>query len=78
MIKIRSVDNGPGIAPEFHHRTSERFFRVDPGRSREAEGQVWFAIVKDLVEKMAGRVWVECPERAGSIFCMTFAREIAS
>ncbi|HAZ12825.1 MAG: hypothetical protein A2X86_04025 [Bdellovibrionales bacterium GWA2_49_15] len=76
MVKIEVVDTGPGIAPEFHHRIFERFFRIDAGRSREAGGTgLGLSIVKDLVEQMNGLVWVECPEKIGSIFCLKFPRE---
>lgn len=68
-------DNGRGIAPEQRARIFERFYRVDPGRSRDMGGTgLGLAIVKHLVESMGGRVGVSAGEPSGSVFWFVLPR----
>ncbi len=71
-IRMQVVDNGPGI-PRMHlSRLFERFYRVDPGRSRALGGTgLGLAIVKHLVEAMGGKVSVESEVGKGSCFAFT-------
>ena len=67
--RIEVRDNGPGIAPEHRARVFERFYRVDPGRSKQMGGTgLGLSIVKHLVAAMKGEVGVVPNTPTGSIF----------
>jgi signal transduction histidine kinase len=71
-LRFSVADQGPGIAPEHLSRLFERFYRVDPGRSRALGGTgLGLAIVKHLVEAMHGEVGVSSTPGLGSTFWFT-------
>jgi two-component system phosphate regulon sensor histidine kinase PhoR len=70
-------DEGAGIEAPHLPRLFERFYRVDPSRSRERGGTgLGLAIVKQLVESMGGEVTVASsttPPSTGTTFTIRFA-----
>jgi heavy metal sensor kinase len=67
VISVR--DAGPGIAPEHRERVFDRFYRADPGRSRDAGGfGLGLAISQWAVEAHHGRISVVSVEGGGSTF----------
>jgi len=67
QIEVR--DSGPGIAAEHQGRVFERFYRVDPGRSRESGGVgLGLAIAQWAIEANGGRIELESEYGKGSSF----------
>jgi two-component system phosphate regulon sensor histidine kinase PhoR len=66
-------DTGIGIPPEHLPRISERFYRVDPGRSRGTGGSgLGLAIVKHVLQRHGGTLEVESRQGEGSTFTCHF------
>jgi len=66
-------DNGIGISPEHITRLTERFYRVDKGRSRATGGTgLGLAIVKHVLYQHEANLQIESVEGVGSTFSMVF------
>jgi len=71
-ISITVADDGDGIAPQHLPRLTERFYRVDPARSRERGSTgLGLAIVKHIVSRHRGRLSIESTLGEGSQFTVT-------
>jgi two-component system, OmpR family, sensor histidine kinase SenX3 len=70
-VEIAVTDRGIGIAPEHQRRVFERFFRVDPARSRATGGTgLGLAIVKHVLANHGGEVRLWSSPGTGSTFTM--------
>ena len=66
-------DTGIGIPAEHLPRLTERFYRVDAGRSRRLGGSgLGLAIVKHALQRHEGRLEIESVEGTGSTFTCHF------
>ncbi len=74
-VDISVSDSGHGIAPEYHEKIFEPFFRVDKARSRSGGGGVGLglAIAKRAIERNGGRIIVESDLDRGSVFRIELA-----
>lgn len=76
-VRINISDQGPGISPENQQRIFERFYRVDPARSRETGGTgLGLAIVKHVCVNHGGEVSVESQSGKGSTFTLHLPRYV--
>lgn len=67
------ADNGEGIDAEHIHRLTERFFRIDRGRSRSEGGVgLGLAIVKHVLARHGGELNVSSEPAVGSTFSCLF------
>ncbi len=67
-------DGGEGIAPEHIPRLTERFYRVDPGRSRAAGGTgLGLSIAKHIIERHKGRLAITSVVGTGTTISVTMA-----
>ena len=74
-VELVVVDDGPGISDQHHSRVFERFYRVDPGRSRDMGGTgLGLAIVRHLVQVQGGSIRLEHNAPRGARFVITLPR----
>ncbi len=72
-------DTGIGIAPEHISRLTERFYRVDKGRSRETRGTgLGLSIVRHVLLRHRGALEIESQLDKGSVFTAVFPSVIVA
>ncbi len=68
-VLVSVADDGAGIPREHIPRLTERFYRVDKGRSRAVGGTgLGLAIVKHVINRHRGRLVIDSTEGRGTIF----------
>lgn len=65
-VRITVTDEGPGIAPEDHHRLFKKFSRLQP--DDDNSHGLGLYLVKAIIEAHGGRVWVDADPGRGSTF----------
>ena len=72
-VQLRVIDQGDGVAPEHLPRLTERFYRVDPGRSRSVGGTgLGLAIVKHIAERHRAALDIASRVGEGTAVTVTF------
>jgi two-component system sensor histidine kinase SenX3 len=71
IVEISITDQGIGIPEDDLARIFERFYRVDPARSRQTGGTgLGLSIVKHVAAKHGGDIKVWSAENVGSTFTL--------
>ena len=75
LLRVRVIDQGEGIAPEHLPRLTERFYRIDAGRSRSVGGTgLGLAIAKHIALRHRGRLEIVSKQGEGTsvrVYCRT-------
>ena len=73
VISVGVQDSGDGIDYEHIPRLTERFYRVDEGRSREVGGTgLGLAIVKHVLDRHSANLYIQSELGKGSLFRCDF------
>ncbi len=58
-VTVSVIDHGPGVPDDQVERIFERFYQVDPSRSKQSGTGLGLAICKHIIEAHDGRIWAE-------------------
>lgn len=79
FVEIAVTDRGIGIDPQHQQRVFERFYRVDPARSRASGGTgLGLAIVKHVAANHGGEVRLWSRKETGSTFTLRVPKHAGS
>lgn len=68
-VYVHVIDTGIGIPPEELPKVWKRFYKINEARPLSKEGAgLGLALVKEIMELLGGRVWVESTPGKGSTF----------
>jgi two-component system phosphate regulon sensor histidine kinase PhoR len=77
-VRLTVADDGRGIPTAHLERVFERFYRVDPSRSRATGGTgLGLSIVRHWMEVMGGSVWAESDVGVGTSVRLAFPPDAA-
>ncbi|OIP23189.1 hypothetical protein COX95_00335 [bacterium CG_4_10_14_0_2_um_filter_33_32] len=69
---VKVSDTGVGISKKNQSKIFDKFFQVDSSRTRAAGGMgIGLYLVKNMVEKQGGKIWVESEIGKGTSFYFT-------
>ena len=74
-VEFVVTDDGPGIAPEFHERVFQLFQTLKPRDRVEGSG-MGLALVRRLVNRQGGEVWIGAAEARGSAIHFTWPTDV--
>jgi two-component system phosphate regulon sensor histidine kinase PhoR len=75
LVRLSVTDQGEGIPAAHIPRLTERFYRVDPGRSRSVGGTgLGLAIVKHIVLRHRGRLDIQSELGVGTTVAVSLPR----
>jgi len=73
-LHLSIEDNGVGIAPEYHEKIFQMFFRL---QGKMAGSGIGLYIVKEIIEKLKGTIKVISKESVGTTFIITLKNMIS-
>jgi len=76
-IQYSVADNGIGIDPKDMDKIFELFTRSDDVSAYEGTG-VGLSIVKKIMEKHNGKIWIESNPQEGSVFYVSFNKSVSA
>ena len=74
-MRMAIRDTGIGILEEERQRIFEEFYRTANARATEREGTgLGLSFARQVIERHAGRIWVESNSGKGSTFYLTLPK----
>ena len=68
-VYVHVIDTGIGISPKELTKVWGRFYKINENRQLSKEGAgLGLSLVKEIIELLGGRAWVESELGKGSIF----------